>query len=238
MSEDIGPSGEVVGDFVPGGKVLLRYVPNILEKLYHLMWGPKIHLYGHNRAGKTSFIRYLLTSTPAYPDISAKRTETEVTKRSLFFKLQGREDQIVRIKALRDRPGQVDGNLHAIRFCQELPHTAIIILDSEFPYQGKSVNSINGFIKDFWEEVRLRNPPIQSKVKRIWVVAKKVDLVDAKKHKRLLERLQKDFLEYSHGIFPESRIRIRGCSLVEGEEWQTLRDRLIRDIFSDVVFSE
>ncbi|MEP1613341.1 MAG: hypothetical protein ABJL72_15635 [Roseobacter sp.] len=237
MTEESNLIDDAVDDLLPGGKFFTKYTPAVLERGYRLFVGPSLFLYGHNRAGKTSLIKYLLTSTPIDPKGITERTQTEITNRALGFKLHGRDDVSVHIKSMRDRPGQVDGSSHAIRFCQELPHTALIMLDSKFPYEGKSVNSIEGYLRDFWDEVRLRKRVVPPKVKRVWIIANKADLLTEGKQASLLKKIEKDVAKHTKGLIHPARVKVRGCSLIAGERWNTMRDKMVRDIFSDIVFS-
>lgn len=237
LSDETGIVDDVVSDLLPGGKFFTKYTPSLVERGYRLAIGPKLYLYGHNRAGKTSLVKYLLTSTPADPNVLTERTEEEITNRAISFKLHGRDDVPVHIKAMRDRPGQVDGNLHAIRFCRELPHTALIMLDCKFPYEGKSVNSIEGYLGDFWDEVRMRKRVLPPRVKRVWIIANKADLLTPVKQAALLKKIQRDTARHTKGMIHPARVKVRGCSLIAGESWSTMRDKLIRDILSDIVFS-
>ena len=237
MTEDTSLVDDALGELMPGGKLFTKYTPTIIARGYRFLVGPSLFLYGHNRAGKTSFIRYLLTSTPADPDALTERTQTEITDRSIAFKLHGRDDVPVHIKSIRDRPGQVDGNLHAIRFCKELPHTAIIMLDSKFPFEGESVNSIKGYLQAFWTEVGRRKTVVPPRVKRVWVVANKLDLLPESRQRTLLSRIEKEIGRHTGTLIHPARVKVTGCSLIAGKRWSTMRDKLIRNILSDIVFS-
>jgi GTPase SAR1 family protein len=218
---------------IPAGKLVATTAPSLLKKGTNWWKGRKLAVYGQPESGKTSFIRFLLTSRPADPDESRTIEPTKHGLALLKVTGPGQERQIV-LRHIRDRAGQVHGAVHASEFCVERPHQAMVFLDLSRPYGGQRDGAIEKYATAFVGSL-LANPKFNpNKLERIWFVLNKRDLV----RKDAAEKIEKQFkllLKRSFsGRLLEQQYRVRMCSLVDTPAMEKLRYNLVYDLAASI----
>lgn len=239
VSDNSGESDFVDGlidDLLPGGATFRKYAPGIGARALRLMVGPKLCLYGQNQAGKTSFVKFLVTRRPIDPTVHTDRTDRKISHRGFGFVLEGAGGAKVHFKMVRDRPGQADGKRHAKDFCAEKPTQGLIFVDASSPFSGDATFSISGFLKSFFDEARMQKRVISPRVKRLRIVVNKIDRVQPSRRQNLEEKIKRLAYSNSEGLIQRHRIRVDTCSLIAGDQYHELRHNLVQEILADTVF--
>lgn len=237
MAETDNLVGELIGEVTPGGKLFTKVAPGLIAKGYYRLFGPTLYFYGQPRSGKTSFIRYAITREPINPDEETEVTELiKIDHNWLAFGLPAPSEAIVNFSAIRDRVGQSDGEEHARLLIKEKPNSAVIMLDSSQNFSGQSPFAIEKYLSTLFSSIERFGPKVPSKVSRLWFVINKVDLKNGARATTLENRVRKLVMERSRSLIHPARVKIRTCSLVDGDNFELLRERLFKEILADLVF--
>lgn len=228
---------ELAGDLIaPGGRLVLKHSGTLLGAVWTGFVGKDLFLYGPSGAGKTSFIKYMVTSARANPSEDRELTRRKRNRYFSAFRISGNSDQTVDIRRLRDRPGNSSGEIHGVEFTRERPHHAVVLLDATLPFSSKNGDSISKYLTDFWGELRRGNKELSKKVYRVWIIVNKIDQIKSSKTERLMTKINKLLGDLTIGVILTGRVKLRPCSLVEGPEWEAVSDRLLNDILADMVY--
>lgn len=228
-------ASDLLGEFVPLLKPFARYSPTIVNALKNRMFGKDLALYGHPEAGKTSLLKYLQTGQLADPSKRMDRTDRTYFRRSVGLKLTGDVEAAILVRKLVDRPGHSQGMLHAMEFCRERPHHAIIMLDSSAPFGGKSSATISGYLNSFWSHARLNRRFNKHRIERVWIWLNKADAIQKSKLNSLVNKVEREVRVVTHGLISPGKLQIRSCSLVDDTKWNSIREKLIAEVISDMI---
>ncbi len=153
MSKDKGMTGIDAAPIIAEvtGEVFRLVEPGVSQWIRTALFGKTMLVVGPKKAGKTSLVNYLCNGELGDKDIDPGRTEdiTPPVKTVLRINKQSLE---LRIKGLRDLPGQWDPDLQAKKAVSVKPHALVVVLDVNAVLEVNSSSELGTWLDQFLSE--------------------------------------------------------------------------------------